>query len=160
MTIVRNVMTDSANRPAPGTVVIRLVGPGLRPITQSEVVTQYGFSTQADGSWSAILEPNSADAPYYIVTEQASREQIVQHLIRVEASNTPVWLGDITVQLPLPFAQAGSIYQGPPGPPGPQGPPGGGGDGSGSLGVVYGTSVDASSLPDGTLVVLLSSDPN
>lgn len=152
MTIVRNQITDVEGAGTPGWVVVRLVGPGLREATQTEIITQQSLQTDADGHWELNLSPNSAEAPYYVVAEQAGDFRTVQHVIHVLASDTPVWLGDVTVEIPLPVGRADAVYAGPPGPPGPPGP-----NGLGSVDTVNGVvpsagnvALDADDIPDGT----------
>lgn len=159
MTLVRNQVTDAAGHPTTGHVIIRLVGSNLRPTTTSEVIADTSLDTGLDGSWQIDLPANTAEAPYYIVTEQATRKQIIQHIIQVPASTQPLWLGDLVVVLPQPVTEFGSIFQGPPGPPGPPGDPGSGG-GTSSPALVYGVNVDASNLPDGTLIADGFVDPS
>lgn len=124
MTVIRNQITDIEGNGTPGWVIGRLVGPGLREATQTEIITRQDVQTAVDGTWELDLSPNSAESPYYVITEQAADYQTVQHVIHVVASDTPVWLGDVTVQVPLPVGRGDVVYAGPAGPPGPPGDPG------------------------------------
>lgn len=151
MTIVRNQLTDVEGVGTPGWVIVRLVGPGLRPATQTEIVTQQSLQTDAEGHWELDLSPNSPEAPYYVVAEQAADYRTVQHVVVVPASDSAVWLGDIIVEIPLPIGRADAAYAGPPGPPGPAGP-----DGLGSVDTVNGelpvagnVTLTADDIPDG-----------
>lgn len=158
MTLVRNQITNAENVGTPGWVMVRLVGPGLRPATQTEILGQQSDQTEADGSWELELPPNTPEAPYYVIAEQAGDFFTRQHVISVPDSLTPVWLGDITVQVPLPVGRADAVYAGPPGPPGPPGP-----DGLGAVDSVNGippvsgnVALDADDIPDGSAQVMMS----
>lgn len=160
MTIVRNKLTDVEGVGAPGFVLVRLVGPGLRPATQTEIIAQQTGQTAADGSWELDLAPNTVEAPYYVVAEQATDYRTVQHVVVVPDSDTPVWLGDITVQVPLPVGRADAVYAGPPGPPGPPGPSGlGAVDSVNGVGPVAGdVPLTADNIPDGATMGVVDLD--
>ena len=122
MTTVSNRITTAAGVATPGWVLARLVGPSFRSASQTEAIAEHQVQTAPDGSWSLELEPNTVEAPYYVIAEQAVDFRTVQHVVAVPDVDA-AWLGDITVQVPLPLGSALAVYAGVPGPVGKQGPP-------------------------------------
>ena len=101
MTVVQHQLTDDAGQPATGYVTAQLVGSGLRPATQSQVITAAPQRVDRDGRWSRDLVPTEL-GEFYRVTLQPDGGRARTLDVQVPAADSPVWLGDLLVTAPVP----------------------------------------------------------
>lgn len=120
MTVVHNTITDPTGAGTVGWVTVRLVGPGFRVTTESEILGSTQIVTEGDGAWEITLTPNTPESPYYVITEQASNLPSRQHVVHIPESMaaSTVWLREVVAAVPWPLAPADTVFEGPPGPPG------------------------------------------
>jgi hypothetical protein len=101
VTAVHHLLTDSAGQPTAGHVTAKLIGAGLRPGTQSQVVRPSQTHVGQDGIWSEDLVPTGL-GEFYRVTLQPDSGAPVTLDVQVPASTAHLWLGDLLLTVPVP----------------------------------------------------------
>jgi len=117
VTVVRHLLTDDGGQPATGYVTATLVGAGLRPATQSQVVVAGDVRVGGDGQWVRDLVP-TAVGEFYRVTLQPDGGRVRTLDVQVPVSASALWLGDLLLTAPVPegtqlagYLQGASAYQ-------------------------------------------------